>query len=89
MERKSIAAAMASTMLPATAGKAQAEMFAAQVKRIDKNFYKIGQGVYTQVRHRHRYASGDEAALKYERCDYDNKLIFDDGEVCDVAKVFE
>ena len=90
MEWKSIAAAMVgTTLLLATAGTAHAEMYVVQVKRIDKDLYKTDQGVYIQTRYCYRYAYGEEAVLKYEQYSYDNKLIFDDGEVCEVKKVFK
>ena len=90
MEWKSIAAAMVgTTLLLATAGTAHAEMYVVQVKRIDKDLYKTDQGVYIQTKYCYRYAYGDEAVLSYDQYGYDNKLIFDDGDTCDVVKVFK
>ena len=54
-----------------------------------KDLYKTDQGVYIQTKYCYRYAYGDEAVLSYDQYGYDNKLIFDDGDVCDVVKVFK
>ena len=89
MGRTSIAFTAGTVALLAAAGAAHAEMYAVQVKRIDKDLYKTDQGVYIQTRHCYRYTYGEEAVLKYEQYSYDNKLIFDDGESCEVEKVFK
>jgi hypothetical protein len=88
MGRTSFAVAVAWILL-ATTGPARAEMYAVEVRRIDQDLYKTDEGVYIQTRYCYRYAYGDEAVLKYEQYAYDNKLIFDDGEVCEVVKVFK
>lgn len=90
MNRTSIAALMAGAVaLLAAAGPAQAEMYAVYVKRIDADLYRTSEGVYIQTRYCYRYTYGEDAVLKYEQYAYDNKLIFDDGEVCEVVKVFK
>ena len=90
MGRTSIAAVVTGALaLLATAGPAHAEMYVVQVRRIDQDLYKTDEGVYIQTRYCYRYAYGEEAVLKYEQYSYDNKLIFDDGEVCEVKKVFK
>ena len=89
MGRTSIAFTAGAVALLAAAGAAHAEMYAVQVKRIDKDLYKTDQGVYIQTKYCYRYAYGDEAVLSYDQYGYDNKLIFDDGDVCDVVKVFK
>ena len=71
------------------AGAASAEMYAVKVKRIDKDLYKTDGGVYIQTKYCYEYTYGDDAVLRYEPYSYDNKLIFDSGEVCDVEKVFK
>lgn len=75
--------------LSAVAGDARAEMYVVEVRHIDQGLYKTSEGVYIQTRYCYRYAYGEEAVLKYEQYSYDNKLIFDDGEVCEVKKVFK
>jgi hypothetical protein len=83
------AAAAGAVALLAMAGPALAEMYVVEVRRIDQDLYKTSEGVYIQTRYCYRYAYGEEAVLKYEQYSYDNKLIFDDGEVCEVEKVFK
>ena len=75
--------------LLAVAGAASAEMYAVNVRRIDKDLYKTDEGLYIQTKYCYEYAYGEDAVLKYETYGYDNKLIFDSGEVCDVEKVFK
>ena len=75
--------------LLASTGVAFAEMYAVNVRRIDKDLYKTDGGVYIQTKYCYEYTYGDDAVLKYEPYGYDNKLIFDSGEVCDVEKVFK
>ncbi len=88
MGRTSFAVAVVWILLTA-ASPVRAEMYTVEVRRIDQDLYKTDEGVYIQTRYCYRYAYGDEAVLKYEQYGYDNKLIFDDGEVCEVVKVFK
>lgn len=83
-----IRAGVAIALLAASAA-ASAEMYAVNVRRIDKDLYKTDEGVYIQTKYCHEYTYGDDAVLRYEPYGYDNKLIFDSGEVCDVEKVFK
>ena len=71
------------------AASASAEMYAVNVKRIDKDLYKTDEGVYIQTKYCYEYAYSEDAVLKYDPYDYDNKLIFDSGDTCDVEKVFK
>lgn len=80
---------VAAVALLVVTGTAAAEMYAVNVKRVDKDLYKTDQGVYIQTKYCYEYAYGDDAVLKYEPYGYDNKLIFDSGEVCEVEKVFK
>lgn len=75
--------------LLAVAGSAAAEMYAVNVRRIDKDLYKTSDGVYIQTKYCYEYAYGDDAVLIYEKYSYDNKLVFDNGTVCEVEKVFK
>ncbi len=91
MDRKRVVPIRAGIALAllAAAGAASAEMYAVNVKRIDKDLYKTDDGVFIQTKYCYEYSYGDDAVLKYEPYAYDNKLIFDSGEVCDVEKVFK
>lgn len=75
--------------LLAVAGSVAAEMYAVNVRRIDKDLYKTSDGVYIQTKYCYEYAYGDDAVLIYEKYSYDNKLVFDNGTVCEVEKVFK
>ena len=88
MGRTSFAVAVVWILLTA-ASPVRAEMYTVEVRRIDQDLYKTDEGVYIQTRYCYRHAYGDDAVLKYEQYSYDNKLIFDDGEVCEVVKVFK
>lgn len=70
-------------------GAVSAKMYKVNVRRIDKDLYKTSDGVYIQTKYCYEYAYGDDAVLRYERYSYENKLIFDNGTVCDVEKVFK
>jgi hypothetical protein len=57
-------------------------------KRIDANLYRdVNTGLIIETRYCYEYAYGEDAILKYDRYSYDNKLIFDSGNVCDVVRV--
>jgi len=91
MDRKSVVPirAVIALALLAAAGAASAEMYAVNVRRIDKDLYKTDGGVYIQTKYCYEYSYGDDAVLKYEAYGYDNKLIFDSGTTCEVVKVFK
>lgn len=91
MDRKSVVPirAVIALALLAAAGAASAEMYAVNVKRIDKDLYKTDEGVYIQTKYCYEYTYGDDAVLRYEPYSYDNKLIFDSGTTCEVVKVFK
>ncbi len=76
-------------LLLCVAGAVGAEVFKVNVRRLDKDLYRTDEGIYVQTRYCYANAYGDDAILKYEPYSYDNKLIFDDGEVCEVVKVFK
>ena len=88
MGRTSFAVAVVWILLTA-ASPVRAEMYTVEVRRIDQDLYKTDEGVYIQTRYCYRYAYGDEAVLKYEQYGYDNKLIFEDDDTCEVVKVFK
>lgn len=81
-----MASAVALLML---AGTASAEMYVVEVRRIEQDLYKTSNGVYIQTRYCYTYAYGEKAVLKYEPYAYDNKLIFENDDTCEVVKVFK
>ena len=66
-----------------------AEYYKVNVRRVDKDLYKTSSGLFIQTKYCYEYAYGEDAVLKYEQYSYDNKLIFDSGTSCEVAKVFK
>lgn len=89
MDRKSWKGVVIAALLLGVAGVAGAEVFKVNVRRLDQDLYRTDEGIYIQTRYCYEYAYGDDAILKYEEYSYDNKLIFDNGEVCEVVKVFK
>ncbi len=69
---------------------ANAEYYKVNVKRIDQDLYKsTTNGLYIQTRFCFEFTFGDDAILKYDQFDtYNNKLIFDSGEACEIVKIF-
>ena len=88
MGRTSFAVAVVWILLTA-ASPVRAEMYTVEVRRIDQDLYKTDEGVYIQTRYCYVHAYGEKAVLKYEPYGYDNKLIFEDDDTCDVVKVFK
>lgn len=70
-------------------GVALAEYYKVYVKRIEQDLYKTDTGVYIKTKYCYEYSYGDEAILKYEDYSYDNKLIFESDNTCDVETVFK
>jgi hypothetical protein len=61
-----------------------------QVKRVDQDLYSGRSGtakVLIETRYCYEQTVGSDAILKYDRYAYDNKIVFDDQQSCDVAKV--
>ncbi len=88
MKNAAIRVCLAVALL-AVAGSVAAEMYKVTVRRIDKDLYKTSDGVYIQTKYCYEYAYGDDAVLIYEKYSYDNKLVFHNGTVCEVEKVFK
>ncbi|MCK9109155.1 hypothetical protein MZA89_00250 [Haemophilus influenzae] len=65
-----------------------AEFYKVEITRLDSNLYRTTDGIYIETKFCHEYARGDEAVLSYEQYSYDNKLIFQNGETCDVKRIF-
>ena len=68
---------------------AMADLYEVNVKRIDKDLYKTSEGVYIETQYCYHYTYGEDAILKYEPYSYDNKIIFDNDDSCDVKRVFK
>ncbi|MBS5999506.1 hypothetical protein [Haemophilus parainfluenzae] len=66
-----------------------AEFYKIEITRLDSNLYRTTDGIYIETEFCHEYARGDEAVLSYEQYSYDNKLIFQNGETCDVKRIFK
>ena len=64
---------------------AQAEMYKVNVRRLDQDLYKTQEGVFIQTRYCYEYTYGDDAIYNHST----QKLIFNSGNTCDVAKVFK
>lgn len=61
------------------------------VRRIDNNLYSFRSGIVSGIvvtRYCYEYSYNEEAILKYEEYSYDNKIIFNNGKVCEVASVY-
>lgn len=90
--KKLIIVGIFSTMF--TTSSAYAEYYKlTYIKRTDSNTYSYRSGsvngiIITKYCYEYAYGDGDEAILKYEPHDYDNKIIFNDGTTCEVSKVF-
>lgn len=78
-----------SVLLMGLSSLAYAEFYKVEINRIDQNLYKTQEGIYIQTKYCYEYVMLEEAVLKYDRYDYDNKLIFENNESCDVEKVFK
>lgn len=66
-----------------------AEFYKVEITRLDRNLYKTSDGVYIETKYCYEYARREEAVLSYEQYSYNNKLIFKNGQQCDVARVFK
>ena len=88
--RTVVAGAVAAGLL-ALAVAAHAEWYKVSVTRKDANLYAVDDTyptVYIETRFCFEFAIREEAVLKYERGDLDNKIVFDTGGACDVVRVF-
>lgn len=65
-----------------------AEFYKVEVTRVESNLYKTSNGIYIETKYCYEYATREEAILSYDRyATYDNKLIFANGQSCDVVRV--
>lgn len=58
-----------------------------EVTRLENNLYKTNDGFYIETKFCYEYANREEAILSYEQYSYDNKLIFKNGQNCEVKRV--
>lgn len=73
----------------AISGVTFADVYQIYVKRIDKDLYRTQEGIYIETQYCYHYSYGEEAILKYDQYSYDNKIIFDNDESCDVKRIFK
>lgn len=67
-----------------------AEVYEVYVKRIEQNLYKdLNSGVFIKTKYCYEYTYGERAILIYDEYSYDNKLIFNNDQVCDVDKLLK
>lgn len=64
-----------------------AEWYKVTVTRKDNNIYRTAMGTIIITNYCWEYAFMEEAILKIDS--FDSKLIFENGEVCDVEKVID
>lgn len=64
-----------------------AEFYKVEITRIDSNLYKTNEGLYIETQYCYEYATREEAILSYDQYSYDNKLIFKNGQSCEVKRV--
>lgn len=60
------------------------------VKRLEQNLYRAKSGtskLLIETKYCYEMAVGETAILKYDQYSYENRIIFDSGTKCDVAKV--
>jgi hypothetical protein len=70
---------------------ANAEYYKINVKKVDNNLYKdTNSGTIIETQFCFEFASfGEEAILRYDSYSYDNKIIFKNGNTCDVKRVLK
>ncbi|MGY4674656.1 hypothetical protein ACWIVU_02025 [Ursidibacter arcticus] len=68
---------------------ALAEFYKVEITRLESNLYKTSDGFYIETKYCYEYATRDEAILSYEQYSYDNKLIFKNGQSCEIKRVFK
>jgi len=59
------------------------------VKRVDQDLYKTGDGLYIETKYCYHYTYGEDAVLKWEGRYGDNKIIWDDDSSCQVKDVWK
>jgi hypothetical protein len=67
-----------------------AEYYKVNVKRIDKDMYKTGDGLVIITKYCYEYTFGDVAILKYDPyLSFENKITFENGSSCQVEKILK
>jgi hypothetical protein len=70
--------------------KADGTLYSVSISRKEQNVYFFSSGNVRGVivtKYCYEYATNEPAVLRYEQYSYDNKLIFDNGNVCDVKSI--
>jgi hypothetical protein len=90
MKKISISAALIGLLFYATFLAASTYYKLEWVKRVDQDLYSAKSGtakVLIETKFCYEIAIGDDATLKYDAYSYDNKIIFNNDQSCDVQKV--
>ena len=70
------------------ATEAYAELYRITVSRIDQDLYKDdNSGAILENQYCYEYATWENAVLKYEPYSFDNKIIFENGQTCEVKEI--
>ena len=70
------------------AREAYAELYRITVSRIDQDLYKDdNSGAIIETQYCYEYATWENAVLKYEPYSFDNKIIFENGQTCEVKEI--
>ena len=70
------------------ATEAYAELYRITVSRIDQDLYKDdNSGAIIETQYCYEYATWENAVLKYEPYSFDNKIIFENGQTCEVKEI--
>ncbi|MFC0323347.1 hypothetical protein ACFFHT_07225 [Gallibacterium melopsittaci] len=64
-----------------------ADFYKIEIRREQSNLYKTREGFYIKTKYCYEYAYGEEAILSYDRYSYDNKLIFQNGNSCEIERL--
>jgi hypothetical protein len=69
---------------------AKADLYEVTVTRIGQDLYQdLTTGIVIQTQFCYEYVYYDDAILKYEQYSYGNKIVFEDGEACDVKRILK
>lgn len=68
-------------------GISYAELYKVNVTRESQDLYRTLEGVYIKTMYCYEYVYYEDAILKYEVLRYSDKLIFNNGNSCDVDRL--
>ncbi|OBX06429.1 hypothetical protein QV09_12185 [Gallibacterium salpingitidis] len=66
---------------------ARAEFYKVEIRRESSNLYQTREGIYIKTKFCYEYAIWESAILSYDKYSYNNKLIFNNGQSCEVEKI--